>query len=175
MQEAAIKDEEEFSSAVRRFGTDVLRFARSQLPSMQDAEDVYQETFRTLYQSDRTFNDDDHVKRWLLTVASNHCKHFYRTQSRKGFDVADPFSPRFRNLVDGRNTEGEPYHTPNHEVWEYVGALPREQREAIELFYVEGYSTEEIAAIVHAKPVTVRGRLFRARLALKKAVEKGGV
>lgn len=167
-------DEAEFARVVRLHGSAVLRFARSQLPSMQDAEDVYQETFRTLFRSSQQFEDDEHLRRWLFAVASNHCKHFYRTQMRKGFDALDPQSPSFQGLIDGKRGQACPDYTPDHEVWEYVNHLPRDQREVIELFYVEGYSAEEIASIVQVRPATVRGRLFRARHALKKTMEKGG-
>lgn len=52
-------------------------------------------------------------------------------------------------------------------VWEAVKELPESQREAIHLFYEEGYQTAEIADILRRKEATVRSDLKRAREKLK--------
>lgn len=52
-------------------------------------------------------------------------------------------------------------------VWEAVKSLPPGQREAIHLFYYEGYSTVEIARILNRREATVRSDLFRARAKLR--------
>ena len=46
-------------------------------------------------------------------------------------------------------------------------ALPPQEREAVHLFYYEGYSTQEISQIVKCRPGTVRARLSRARTRLR--------
>ena len=52
-------------------------------------------------------------------------------------------------------------------VWDAVGQLPEQQRTAVHLHYVEGYSTDEAAALVGCRPSTARTRLHRARKHLK--------
>ena len=49
--------------------------------------------------------------------------------------------------------------------------LPVRYREAVNLYYYEGYNAEEIAAMVGAKPAAVRQRLARAREKLRKELE----
>ena len=53
-------------------------------------------------------------------------------------------------------------------------ALPANQRAAVHLYYYEGYSTGEIAAILGQRPGTVRSHLSRARDALRETL-KGDV
>ena len=48
-----------------------------------------------------------------------------------------------------------------------MGRLPAALRTAVHLYYAEGYSTEEIAAMTDCPPATVRTRLRRARMKLK--------
>lgn len=59
-------------------------------------------------------------------------------------------------------------------VWDAVKALPVPYREAIHLFYYEGYSTAQIARILDQKESTVRSRLKRGREKLKPLLEEVG-
>lgn len=59
-------------------------------------------------------------------------------------------------------------------VWDAVKALPVPYREAIHLFYYEGYSTAQIAQILDQKESTVRSRLKRGREKLKPLLEEVG-
>ncbi len=52
-----------------------------------------------------------------------------------------------------------------------VQRLPVKFREAVYLYYYEGYNTDEIAAMVGAKPAAVRPPLARARAKLKQELE----
>ena len=53
------------------------------------------------------------------------------------------------------------------EVWMAVAALPARFRAVVHLHYAEGYSTEEIAAMLGIPSAPVRTRLRRARIKLK--------
>ena len=53
------------------------------------------------------------------------------------------------------------------EIWESVARLPEKLRIPVHLYYGEGYSTEEIAAMTGIPAATVRTRLHRARERLK--------
>ena len=52
-----------------------------------------------------------------------------------------------------------------------VLALPPRERTAVHLFYYEGYSTQEIAALTGQRPGTVRSHLSRARVRLRGILE----
>ena len=56
-------------------------------------------------------------------------------------------------------------------LWRAVEQLPREQREAVVLFYYEDLTTEEIARVAGASPGAVRTRLSRARDKLRNLLE----
>ena len=57
-------------------------------------------------------------------------------------------------------------------VWEAVKALPETYREAIHLFYYEGYQTAEIAKILDRKEATIRSDLRRGRQKLKEILKE---
>lgn len=79
--------------------------------------------------------------------------------------MIDPADFASMPITDGKTPGSE---APNVSgVWDIVDTLNNDQREAIYLFYVEGYSTEEIAKIVGVSNATIRTRLYRARAKIK--------
>ncbi len=145
----------------RRYGDSIYRIALQYTGLPADAEDVLQEVLLERYRTDRVFASEEHERRWLLRVAVNKSKNVIR--GRRWWKTAPldeaaklyaPAGPSYRGLYDA------------------VRSLPRSQRMAVDLFYYEGYSTAEIAAILNARETTVRTWLRRARLKLKELLKE---
>ena len=156
-----IRSNEFIENAMRRWGDTVLRLALSHTRSVSDAEDVFQDVFLRLLKNDTVFNDDEHLKAWLLRVTINRCLDLGRTGWKQ------------RNVpLEERHTLiAEPVDLMKTDVWEAVGELPFDLRTVVHLFYVEGFSTDEIARITNANPGTVRTRLHRARACLRETLD----
>lgn len=65
-----------------------------------------------------------------------------------------------------------PSEEPDGRVLEAVRALPEKYRLAVHLFYYEGYSISEAAAILGRRESTVRAQLCRARAMLRDRLEE---
>lgn len=142
---------------IRIYSGLVYRIAYSQTQSKSDAEDIFQEVFLDYLKSAPEFESEEHQKAWLIRVTVNRCKKLWRTPWR-----------RKTVLVD----EPELCQSPTEAaVWEQVALLPQNYRAVLYLYYYEGYSTEEIAGILHLNPPNVRTRLTRARKLLKEHLE----
>ncbi len=142
-----------------RYGNAVLRLAYSYLHNTPDSEDVLQETLIRYVQSAPRFENDKHAKAWLMRVAANLSKN------RLGYGKTHPTDELNDELV-AEQREDLSF------VWQAVKALPPRQREAIHLFYQEGYSTAEVAEILGRNESTVRSDLKRGREALKKILKE---
>jgi RNA polymerase sigma-70 factor (ECF subfamily) len=142
-----------------RFGNAILRLAYSYLHNTEDSEDVLQETLIRYVQSAPRFENDKHAKAWLMRVAANLSKN------RLGYGKTHPTDELNDELV-AEQREDLSF------VWQAVKALPPRQREAIHLFYQEGYSTAEVAEILGRNESTVRSDLKRGREALKKILKE---
>lgn len=153
------------------YGPAVMRLAYNQLRSLQQAEDVYQETFSELFAriGKVEFDTDYHLRAWLMKVAVNKCKNAKRNAARHKEDLMDPLD----SASFGSRTTQEDGHLDY--VWEIVDQLSSDFRLVVYLHYVDGYSTDEIAAITNVTSATVRTRLFRARAKIKLLLEKGVV
>ncbi|RDB62073.1 RNA polymerase subunit sigma-24 [Gordonibacter sp. 28C] len=144
------------------WGDAVYRLALSQTRSRADAEDVYQDVFLRLHNDATQFESSEHVKAWLLRVTVNRCRDLARSGWKRRTVALDP--------------EWDAPDTPARDdedaaVWDAVGQLPEQQRTAVHLHYVEGYSTDEIARALDCRPATARTWLFRARARIKELLE----
>lgn len=150
---------EKAASYFERYGNSILRLAYSYLHNTPDSEDVLQETLIRYVQRAPRFENDKHAKAWLLRVAANLSKN------RLGYGKAHPTDELSETLADEEREDLS-------FVWQAVKGLPPRQREAIHLFYQEGCSTAEIAAVLGRNESTVRSDLKRGREALKKILKE---
>ena len=142
---------------VTRHENTLFRAALAILGDVHGAEDAVQETYLRYLEKRPELKDERHEKAWLLKVTANLCKSALRARKRH---------PTTELLDVYPAPEGD-----TRELVEAVLELPANQRAAVHLFYYEGYSTEEIAAILGQRPGTVRSHLSRAREALRQKLK----
>ncbi|MDE8701945.1 sigma-70 family RNA polymerase sigma factor [Adlercreutzia equolifaciens] len=151
----------------------VFRVSCSILNSASLAEDVTQETFVRLLKTETSFENDGHLKGWLITVARNLSIDHLRRNKSSPIDYVDiTASNMLLHLMaesaqpDERNQEID----TDHFLWRHVAQLECAEREVIYLRYAEELTVKEIAAIVERPYPTVCSLLFRARKKLRKAI-----
>ena len=154
---------------VETYGDLIFRLAFTYLKSAHDAEDIVQSVFLKLLAKTPSFNDVAHEKAWVIRVTANLCKDALRMRSRRAIPVDA--------VGDLQDERPQASHGPLSEmspVTEAVLSLPDKYREAVFLFYYEGYSTHEIGQILGCSDETVRTRLSRARKKIRQYLEGGG-
>jgi len=153
------KSDEEVSAAFDTYGNSILRLAYSYLHSMEDAEDILQDTLIRFMDRAPSFDSEYHERAWLLRVASNLSKN------RIAYNKVRQTDELNEELVS-ESREDLSF------VWESVKKLPVSQREVVHLFYQENLSTAQIAQILKEKESTVRSHLKRGREKLKKILRE---
>jgi len=139
------------AAIVRKYSPALLRAAFSVLRNTADAQDAAQEAFLRLLEKRPAFNDEQHEKVWLLRVTINAAKNMRGSSSR-----TEP-------LEENTAFVYEEYS----ETLNAVLSLPVKYRTVIHLYYYEGYSIKEIAAILDTPAATVGTWLARGREKLK--------
>ena len=140
---------------VDRHENTLFRAALAILGDVQEAEDAVQDTFLRYLEKRPELRDGDHEKAWLLKVTANRCKSVLRTRKR-------------HPAVELLDIYPAPEEEGSRELMEAILTLPANQRLAVHLHYYEGYTSEEIGAILGQRPGTVRSHLSRARDALRR-------
>ena len=156
-----IMEEQAFRQAVEDHRDVVFRIALTYLRDRADADDVAQDVFLKLLKSDGHFESREHLRRWLIRVTINECKSLFRKPWRRVEDI--------ENLADSLSTAQE----ESKAVLSDVMRLPERFRVPIVLYYYLGFSTSEIAELLHVPAATVRTRLARGRSKLKFILEEG--
>ncbi len=129
------------------------------------AEDAVQDAFVRLWKRVSTFDvARGSLRTWLLTVVRNCAIDILRGSQREREELE--LHVELRAEGEGSNPWREVARSLERQaVRDALGALPREQRQAIELAFYGGYSHQEIARIVSIPEGTVKGRI---RLAMEK-------
>lgn len=151
---------EQFTCLAQRYIDTVFRVAYNYIKSASDADDVTQNVFFKLLNEKRKFESEEHVRNWLIRVTVNECRNLMRSKWWKH----ESFEDYAQSLT---------FENPAHsELFCAVMALPKKYRMPIYLHYYEGYSTKEIAKLLHIPKNTVCTNLKRGRELLKDALQE---
>lgn len=134
--------------AMRTWGSTVYRLALNQTQSPHDAEDICQDVFLRLLKDATAFKDDEHLKAWLLCVAINRCRDLHRSAWKRRAELTDAVPDAGRE--DPRSDDAA-RALQDSELGRALGRLPDKMRLIVHLHYYEGFSTEEIARLVHCR------------------------
>jgi RNA polymerase sigma-70 factor (ECF subfamily) len=148
----------------------------------EEARDLTQETFLRAFQSIGRFRGDANLKTWIYRIAVNQARNRWRWWRRRKRDVTvsldatdehheQPLGATLRNdnAIDpeqetlAREREGQLRHA--------LLGLRRAYREAVILRDIEGFSYEEIADTLQISIGTVKSRISRGRLELRRELE----
>lgn len=152
---ALLRTNKEILEIYDRHADTVYRVCFAYMKNAPEAEDMTQETFLRLISHDKPFENRRHEKAWLIVTASNLCK-----------DALKKWWRYSENIDDYPNLAQESPETGN-EVLDAILALPPDYKDAVYMYYYEGYTTVEIARHLNCPESTVRSRLSRARKQLQ--------
>jgi RNA polymerase sigma-70 factor (TIGR02960 family) len=158
------------------------------LGSLQDAEDMLQETMLAAWRGLDGFKGRASLRTWLYRIATNRCLNLLRSKARRPAEEVPPMpepppptrrsEPLWLQPYPDVLLEGLPDSAPGpaarYETREAIALafvaglqqLPPLQRTALVLRDVLGFSTGESASILETTEASVKGALQRARAAL---------
>ena len=150
--------EDSLEQVIRFYSDMVYRLAFSRTGSRYDADDVYEEVFLRYLKKKPKFQSEEHRRAWLIRVTLN-CTNTFLTSAWQKRVQELPEDLPFQQKED-------------YQLYEQLQQLSAKYRSVIHLFYYEEMSVEEIGAILHRKPSTVRTQLTRAREQLRQILKE---
>ncbi len=181
VQRTVAGDQRAFELLVIKYQRRIERLIARMVRDVDLVEDIAQETFIRAYRALPNFRGEAQFYTWLYRIAVNTAKKALMELKR------DPLV--FENMMATSDDEDETYRprseqtnseTPEmvlaaKEIADVVNAamqsLPEELRQALTLREIDGWTYEDIAAMMNCPIGTVRSRIFRAREAVSAKVK----
>ena len=173
-------DQQAFEQLVLDNEKRVYNLALRMTGSPEDALDLSQEAFLNAWRGLASFQGECSFSTWMYRLTSNVCLDFLRARKRRleaagallsldGEDAPDPAAPdrqRPEAVLERREQQELPRRA--------LDALPDHHRQVLALRELSGLSYQEISAALALDLGTVKSRLTRARLALRKILCRDG-
>ena len=172
-------DHAAFRALVRHYQDRIYSLCFRMLSNRQEAEDVAQEVFLTIHRSVHTWRRESRFYTWLYRVATNHCKNRLKYLSVRNFHRAEDLesaaysqhlasnlshaSPSPEQAAAGRQLEVH--------IHRELANLDPEHRILIVLRDFQGLAYQDIIEITGLPEGTLKSRLHRARIALKRRIQ----
>ncbi len=161
-----------FGELVRRYGDSLLGYLTRMTGSIEQAEDLFQETFKRVHEKAETFQGS-RIKSWLFAIATNVAIDGFRRGKRlqvtsldQKLDCADDEGQEFGAVAVADNSYGpsqKAIMTERKErVRQALELLPAKQRATLVLAYFQQLSYPEVAQVLGCSVGTVKTQMYRA-------------
>ena len=147
---------------IEAYQTNLYAAAFSICKNPEDAKDAVQDTFIKYHLTKKEFQDEQHIRSWLLRVAVNRAKDINRSFWRRNKVSLEEYMETLE------------FETPeDNQLFDTVMHLPEKYRIVIHLFYYEDMEVHEIAKVLSLSESNVKVRLSRGRRMLKEKLKDG--
>ncbi len=189
-------DENAFRELVDPYRRELQLHCYRMLGSVQDAEDLLQETLLAAWRGLDRFERKASLRAWLYRIATNRCLNALRDRKRRPQEVSSMVEPPeptrmaepmwlepypdalLEGVADAAAGPEARYETRESVGLAFVTALqhlPPRQRAALVLRDALGFDTTEAAAMLESSEGSVKGALQRARATLDERLPAGGL
>jgi RNA polymerase sigma-70 factor (ECF subfamily) len=176
------RDERAFRELIEAHRDRVYNITFRMLGNRAEAEDVAQEVFITVFKTIDSFREESKFSTWLYRVTVNTCKNRIKYLARRHDRDRDELDESSNGQHGAVGAIGGPQpKAPDRALesiqmekllQEAIAGLDEEQRVVVILRDVEDLSIEEICKITELPDGTVKSRLHRARLVLRKKLQR---
>lgn len=152
-----------FNEMVDRYKDRLMNVIGRMLSSVEEAEDVVQETFVRVYQHRQSFNFQHCFSTWIYTIALNLARNELRKRKKfKFLEISEMQGNEKEFAVDMKL----PSRLPEI-LQEAIAELPEKYKTAFMLRDIQEFPYEEVATILSVPLGTVKSRVNRARMMLR--------
>ena len=168
-------DDTAFEELVSRYGRVLLGYLVRMCGDQGSAEDLFQETFKRVYQKAASFKGTGRFRSWLFSIATNAAIDSMRKNAKR---------VKMVSLNQNKDCDGDNCHAvladektvgpaqsavlaeQKAQVQRAIEQLPPRQRTALVLAYYQQMSYRQVAEVLGCSVGTVKTHMFRALKAL---------
>tara|TARA_B100001059_G_C17835553_1_gene587835 strand:- start:4695 stop:5237 length:543 start_codon:yes stop_codon:yes gene_type:complete len=152
---------------VKQYETQVYNYCLRMLSHPDDAMDLMQEVFISVYKSLPSFRGDCSFNTWLYQIVHRRSVEYYRRRKHHQSLDALPEEACERSEIEANQQQSQQHN----ELKSMMNNLPWEQRLVVELKFFQHCTFEEIAEQLGISTNTAKSRLYSALGKLKVHLE----
>jgi RNA polymerase sigma-70 factor (ECF subfamily) len=175
-------DQRAFAEMVLQSQKKVFNIAYRMLGNSEEAKDLAQEVFVSVFNSIKDLREEIKFDSWLTRITLNHCRNRWKYLKRRQYfnsdSLDDPVETEDgdvpRAVYDPSDNPETLYEKKMTEelVQKGLQKLKEDQRELLVLRDLQGFSYEEIGELLGLREGTIKSKLHRARMDLKQVLER---
>ena len=167
INQAKCGDEKAFIELIDSIKIDLYKIARTRLIVNDDIEDAVQETMIEAFNSLKTLRNNNLFKKWIIKILINKCNKIYKKR-KNNISYEELEAEKF---VADNSTDNV---ISNLEFDSMLKSLNYDEKIAVVLYYLEDYTTKDIAKVLKVSENTIKSRLRRAKVKMKENYEREG-
>ena len=174
-------DEKAFAEIVFHYQKKVFNIAYRMLGNFEEAKDLAQEVFLSVFESIRDLKEEIKFDAWLTQITLNHCRNRWKYLKRRQYFNSDSLDDPIETedgmmpkaIVDPSDNPGILYEKKMVQQFIQRGLLKlkEDQRKLLVLRDLQGFSYEEMGELLGLPEGTIKSKLHRARMDLKEVLE----
>jgi RNA polymerase sigma-70 factor (ECF subfamily) len=175
------RDPRAFEHLVTEFQGPIFNLIYRMLGNREEAEDLAQEVFITVFKKIDSFRGESSLATWIYRIATNTCKNRKKYLGRHYYD-RPAFTDQVEQIVDRSRVAAASYQLSRPDemveglqterlIQTAISELDEDQRLILVLRDIQNVSYDEISQITGLPLGTVKSRLHRARMALKERLD----
>jgi RNA polymerase sigma-70 factor (ECF subfamily) len=175
-------DERAFGEIVFHCQKKVFNIAYRMLGNLEEAKDLAQEVFISVFESIKDLKENIKFDAWLTQITLNHCRNRWKYLKRRQYFSSDSLDDPIetedgsvpRAIYDPSDNPETLYEKKMFQQFIQRGLqkLKEDQRELLVLRDLQGFSYEEMGELLGLPEGTIKSKLHRARMDLKQVLEK---
>lgn len=171
-------DEGSYILLIQRYSDRIFNLAFRLTHNREDAEEVLQDVFVTLYRKLDRFEGKSAFSSWLYRITLNTAFMVLRKRKQSPTISMEDIAPQVRESGSASTSPfaNINYITTRHQLRsvleEAIGSLPDDYRAIFLLRDVDGLSNEEVGDVMGLSVSAVKSRLHRARITLRKRLKR---
>jgi RNA polymerase sigma-70 factor (ECF subfamily) len=171
------REESCFEELIERYGSKVLNLAMRITRNQEDAEEILQDVFITVFTKIGSFEHKAQFSSWLYRVTMNSSFMKIRARNRRRTVSLEDVEPNIRQNWVGNRTEmfDIDFMSSRHELRDAIQAavadLPEDYRAIFVLRDIDGLSNEAVSQVLQLSVPAVKSRLHRSRLLMRERLK----
>ena len=170
-------DTESFDELYRRHRKPLYRYVASSCEQAATAAELFQDIWTRVIDARHGYSESAPFQAWLYRIARNRMIDHYRANRK--INETTTFDATIETQITQIQTPLQPDEITDllnreNALDEALSSLPTDQRDAVLLRHIAGFSVKEIASIIDENTETVKSRLRYAFTKLRKQLRATG-